>query len=82
LYGGGRALGGRSWYWEYVDTPNHISPKEYLALTPTLWGVIQNMVCAILKRPVYFERISYCCHHQLMIFGNYNVQLISIGLEW
>jgi hypothetical protein len=25
--------------------------------------MIENMLCAILERSAYFERISSCCHH-------------------
>ena len=57
-------------------------PREQLASTPTLWGMIENMSWATLERSVYFDCDSSCYRHQSVISGNQNVLLISIGSDW
>ena len=59
---------------------SHLSEK--LASTAIPCSMIENMSHATLERSGYFECVSSCCRHQLVISGNQNVPLISIGLEW
>jgi len=57
-------------------------PTEKLTSTPTPFGMIENMLRATLERLMYMECVSSCWRHQLVMSGNQNVLLISIGLEW
>ena len=57
-------------------------PREKLACTPTLCGIIDNMSQATLKGSGHFECISSCWRHQSVISSNQNVLLISQGSEW
>jgi len=56
-------------------------PRERLASTPTLCGTIESISCATLEGLAYFECMSSCWRHQLVISGNQNVLLISIWSE-
>jgi len=66
------------------DYPQPISsrPREQLASTPTQSGMIETMSRAALERSAYLECVSSGWHHQLVMSGNQNVLLISIGSEW
>jgi len=57
-------------------------PRDKLAYTPTPCGMIENMSRATLERSAYFESVSCCWRHQLVMSGIQNVLLISIGSEW
>ena len=57
-------------------------PREKLDSTPTQCGMIEKMSHTILGRLGYFECISSCWRHQLVMSGIQNVLLISIGSEW
>lgn len=61
---------------------DNISPKGTLASTPLQCGMIENMLRASFERSAYFECVSSSWGHQLVILGNQNVLLISMGLEW
>jgi len=55
---------------------------EKLTTTPITCGILENMSRATLDRSVYFECVSSCWHHQLVMSGIQNVLLISIGSQW
>jgi len=57
-------------------------PREKLAFTPTVCGMIEIMSRAKMERSAYFEWVSSCYPHQSVISGNNNVLLIFIGLVW
>jgi len=56
-------------------------PREKPTSTLMPWGMIENTSPATLKRSAYFECVSPCCRHQLVVSGNQNVLLISIRSE-
>jgi len=56
-------------------------PREKLASTPTPGGMIENMLRDRFERSAYFECVSSCWRHQLVISGNLNILLFYIGSE-
>jgi len=56
-------------------------PREKLASTLTLCGIIENMSRATFKRSAYFECVSSGWYHLSVISGIENVLLISIESE-
>ena len=67
--------------FDYLQ-PKTSWPREKLASTPTPCGMIENMSRGTLERSAYSECVTSCCCHQLVMSGNQNVLLISIGSEW
>jgi len=56
--------------------------RSKLASNLTPCGMIEIMLCAVLERSAYFGCVSAYWCHQLMISGNKNEQMISLGSEW
>jgi len=57
-------------------------PRNMLASTLTLCGMIENVSHTTLQRSAYNACILSYCVHWLVTFGNNNVQLILIGSGW
>jgi len=67
-----------------IDSPQATTsrPREKLASSSTPCGMRKNMSHVTLERSAYFECISSCWRHLLIMSGIQNVLLISIGPEW